>query len=314
MKILLAVDGSDASMSAVAATAALPTPPGSTIEVVSVIPDSFAPEGSTWPNVIRVDPPADRERVRGDVEIRLIEIASRVRTADRSATACVLAGRPASEIIIEAGRFGADLIVMGARGMSSIRRLLLGSVSAEVVDHAPCPVLVARTPKVERVLFASDGSPAAAHAATFIASCGLFDTARRRVISVAEPAMPWWAGMAVVDGATAIAALEDAEVASRQAAALAVERGGAALGTTDTGIVTTTGDRDVAAAIVAEASQWFADVIVVGTRGHGAVHRLLLGSVSRDVLYHAPMSVLVVRPTARVGEPVDERPSVAAMV
>ena len=39
MKVLLAIDGSDASMSAVAATAALPLPPGATVEVVSVIPD-----------------------------------------------------------------------------------------------------------------------------------------------------------------------------------------------------------------------------------------------------------------------------------
>ena len=62
MKILLAVDGSDASMSAVATTAALPLGPGSAIEVVSVIPEWFAAEGSVWPAVIRTDPPPDRER------------------------------------------------------------------------------------------------------------------------------------------------------------------------------------------------------------------------------------------------------------
>jgi nucleotide-binding universal stress UspA family protein len=41
---------------------------------------------------------------------------------------------------------------MGARGLSAVRRLLLGSVSSEVVDHAPCPVLVARHAAVDRVL------------------------------------------------------------------------------------------------------------------------------------------------------------------
>jgi len=40
-----------------------------------------------------------------------------------------------------------------------------------------------------------------------------------------------------------------------------------------------------------------ADLIVIGSRGHGAVKRLLLGSVSTYVVTHAPCSVLVVRPT-----------------
>jgi nucleotide-binding universal stress UspA family protein len=61
----------------------------------------------------------------------------------------------------------------------------------------------------------------------------------------------------------------------------------------------------VASTIVAEAVAWKADVIVIGTRGLGMVRRLLLGSVSRDVLHHAPMSVLIVRPAHPV---TDRRP------
>ena len=228
MKILLAVDGSDASMSAVAATAALSMPADSTIEVVSVIPDSFAPEGSTWPNVIRVDPPADRERIRDDVARRLLDIADRVRKGETHTGVRVLEGRPATEIVAEAAHFGADLIVIGARGLSSVRRLLLGSVSSEVVDHAPCPVLVARHARVERVMLATDGSPGAADAADFIAESGLFDEARIRVVSVADPGMPWWTGISPVDGTTSIEVYADAvEIAKHRAqtaAEVAAER------------------------------------------------------------------------------------------
>lgn len=52
------------------------------------------------------------------------------------------------------------------------------------------------------------------------------------------------------------------------------------------------------AAIVEHAKRVRADVIVLGWRGHGAVRRLMAGSVSRGVVRHAPCSVLVVRRAA----------------
>jgi nucleotide-binding universal stress UspA family protein len=49
---------------------------------------------------------------------------------------------PARGLLAEAR--GASLIVMGARGLGGFRSLLMGSVSQQVVQHAPCPVLVVR--------------------------------------------------------------------------------------------------------------------------------------------------------------------------
>jgi nucleotide-binding universal stress UspA family protein len=53
-------------------------------------------------------------------------------------------GKPDEEIVSQAEELGAGLIVIGSRGVSSIRRALMGSVSDSVVRHARCPVLAVR--------------------------------------------------------------------------------------------------------------------------------------------------------------------------
>jgi nucleotide-binding universal stress UspA family protein len=53
-------------------------------------------------------------------------------------------GDPADVLVQEAEESGADLIVVGTRGLNVAQRWLLGSVSTKVVHHAPCDVLVVR--------------------------------------------------------------------------------------------------------------------------------------------------------------------------
>jgi nucleotide-binding universal stress UspA family protein len=53
-------------------------------------------------------------------------------------------GNPADVIVQEAEESGADLIVVGTRGQNAAKRLVLGSVSTNVVHHASCDVLVVR--------------------------------------------------------------------------------------------------------------------------------------------------------------------------
>jgi nucleotide-binding universal stress UspA family protein len=54
---------------------------------------------------------------------------------------------PASQVILEAtAEFRADLIVMGTHGRTGFRRLVLGSVTEEVLRKAPCPVLTVKAP------------------------------------------------------------------------------------------------------------------------------------------------------------------------
>jgi universal stress protein A len=53
-------------------------------------------------------------------------------------------GRPADEIIAAAKEKDIDLIILGSRGKSALSSLLVGSVARNVVNHAPCPVLVVK--------------------------------------------------------------------------------------------------------------------------------------------------------------------------
>ena len=53
-------------------------------------------------------------------------------------------GRPAEEIVTLSEELSAGVIIVGSRGMSALRRALMGSVSDSVVRHAHCPILVVR--------------------------------------------------------------------------------------------------------------------------------------------------------------------------
>jgi len=53
-------------------------------------------------------------------------------------------GDPRVEIVDEAERWGADLVILGSHGRTGVKRWLMGSVAEYVVRHAPCSVEVAR--------------------------------------------------------------------------------------------------------------------------------------------------------------------------
>jgi len=66
---------------------------------------------------------------------------------DLAATGRALSGVPAGAIVEACEEAGADLLVAGSRGYGPVRRVLLGSVSTQLVHRGPCPVLVVPRPK-----------------------------------------------------------------------------------------------------------------------------------------------------------------------
>jgi nucleotide-binding universal stress UspA family protein len=71
-------------------------------------------------------------------------VADSLKSTELSVDTSVRHGDPRRVIVDEAMQWGADLIIIGARGHSALERWLIGSVAQNVVAHAPCSVEVVR--------------------------------------------------------------------------------------------------------------------------------------------------------------------------
>jgi nucleotide-binding universal stress UspA family protein len=201
--------------------------------------------------------------------------------------------RAADAIVGTAREWAASLVVLGNRGHSPLASLILGSTSAEVVDRAPCPVLVARDRQVDEVVLGADGSPGAVLAERVLVDWPMFRHLPVSVVSVAATGAPWSPAMAGGLYDPVMASTEDVErrweiTATCDAAEARLTREGL----TAVGHVR---DGDAAAGIVAFARGRSRPLIVLGSRGLTGLARLLLGGVARNVLHHATGSVLIVR-------------------
>lgn len=298
MRILLAVDGSVSSDRATELVSTFPLPPDSVIRVVAVQQPYVDVLAMSWASVGTAGSGPETEEQRDARHLR--EAIERAEVAlERPGVKLegfLLRGRPASAIVDEAGAMEADLVVVGSRGHGTIATMVLGSTAAEVVDHATCPVLVARSNMIGLVAFADDGSKSARHAETVVSAWPFFAGREISVVTVAEVAVPVAAGFTpglydqVLESYTRSSETARAEVAeeSRNAAHRLADAG-----FTATPVVL---EGDPAAEIVRFATERGTGTIVMGTRGHTGLARLFLGSVARNVLLHAPCSVLIVRP------------------
>jgi nucleotide-binding universal stress UspA family protein len=143
-----------------------------------------------------------------------------------------------------------------------------------------------------RVLVAIDGSPAAGLAVDLVAGIGWPVVTSIRVVEAVEMGQALW------DGTWPAAALIQAdrlEADLTQAAVDVVEQARARLDRPDLDVSVEILRGRPGNAIVDAASSWRADLVVVGSRGHGTIESMVLGSVSEEVVDHATAPVLVAR-------------------
>jgi nucleotide-binding universal stress UspA family protein len=141
MRLLLAIDESPPSDEAINEVASRSWPPETTVRVLHAVGKFVPPAQELWYDASGGLDEA-RQVIKTRAELEAGQVAERLRRHGLKAEVTVRDGEPGPSIVEEAEEWGADLIVVGSRGHTGIRRMLEGSVSHYVVDHAPCPVEV----------------------------------------------------------------------------------------------------------------------------------------------------------------------------
>jgi nucleotide-binding universal stress UspA family protein len=285
MRVLIGVDGSEPSRTACELVASRSWPPETHVRLVAVIDPP-----ASWIGIPTMT--EDLAARQAELTDLLDERADALRVAGLACELVVEVGNVAEVLLAHASEWFADLVVVGSRGRGAAASALFGSVSAHLVDHAPCPVLVARSPRADRMLLATDGTRSSLDVPRILAHWQpAFHGMEVEVLSIAPNGGRSSSADAIRD-----AGLNDHRRIAESVADEMVELGWHAAAATRAG--------DPRREIVRAAEGYGADLVVTGSRCLGTLQRLLVGSVAHAVLLHTHTSVLVVRGhvTARARE------------
>lgn len=272
-QVLVGVDGSDESRTAVAFAADDARRRGATLTAVLVVEPRHLFDSDVRPR--------DARLAQGRSELSDV-IESLVPGVDLPVEQRVEFGDP-RRVLRELAE-GAEHLVVGARGMGTAEGLLLGSVSQYLVTRVECPVTVTRATAqpdgpLERIVVGVDGSPDSLHAVEWACGVARSHGARLTAMIVAPPVRRGDSG-------------EDPFLEETVARLRATIEAVSGHGPVDVEHGTRTGDpREVLQQLSA-----VSDLLVVGSRGHGRVTGALLGSVSHHLVNHAACHVTVVPP------------------
>jgi len=279
--VVVGVDTSPAATRAAAVGWTVAYSAGTTCHLVHAAPDA-------WAGVVAAEVPVDLEALNrsllDDARTRL-ERALRGNVPDPAFDTLEVTIGATSVVLSDAAvKLGAGLIVLGGKHHSLLSRWLGGSTAHHVIRTSDIPTLITGSSAVNirRVLAAADLSYAAGPTIEAAVRFASLFKASLRVIHVVE-LVPALHDLPTPVDLEDLAARTEARLEQRiwpmieyEHAEKTVRRGPAAQ------------------SLAAEATEWQADLLVVGSHGKGAVDRLVVGSVTNWLINHLPTSLLVV--------------------
>lgn len=289
--VVVAVDGSDASNNAVRWAANTALKRGIPLRIASsyTMPQFLYAEGMVPPKELYDDLQSETlDKIEQAREIAH-EVAPELKIGHT-----VAEGSPI-DMLLEMSH-DVTMIVMGSRGMGGLSGMVMGSVSASVVSHAACPVVVVRednavteSNKYGPVVVGVDGSEVSQKATAYA-----FREAQARGSELI--AIHTWMDMQVQASLAGLSAAQaEWEEVEREQGELLSERLEDLQEEYPDVPVKKVIARDRPVRALSEGAEG-AQLLVVGSHGRGGFKGMLLGSTSRALLQSAPCPLMVVRP------------------
>jgi nucleotide-binding universal stress UspA family protein len=237
------------------------------------------------------------QKMRDEAERQLRELADELASARHVHVSTQhAAGSPFDEILRVADQLDARLLVLGARGVGFLRRLVLGTTSERLMRRTGRPLLVVRQTPHEpyrRVLVAADFSPWSREAVTLARRVA--PNAHLVILTAFQVPFEEKLHFAGVDAATVEMYRQQARAQARQRVFALADEAGLSPSQWEPCVV----EGDASLRIVENEQSHDCDLIVLGKHGQSATADLLLGSVTKHVLAEGSADVLV--STRRVG-------------
>jgi nucleotide-binding universal stress UspA family protein len=242
-------------------------------------------------------PPDFTEALQEAASGKLNEAAEAIRAKGVAVDSDLRLGVPSQVLIQAAEEKGVDLVVIGTRGLTGIRHLLLGSTAERVVQHATCPVLTVHPGdadqhrEIRTILVSTDfSSDADSSIESALRLLGPQREAKLVLLHVYHLPYEYTAYGTIP---TSLDYFKDVEGAAEERLAEMAQ----ALDREGLTVETVAKEGYPPDTIIDQAEAAGADLIALGTHGRTGLAHLLLGSTAERVVQHARCPVLTVKKT-----------------
>jgi len=302
VKILLAVDGSHYSEITVKVLKTLSLPGTTEVTMMTVVPDYVFLGNITLP--ILSSTVTDRKQVRKAQERKankiLRDIGKELESTELSINPVVRWGKPAEQIVNEVRNIQADLVIIGAKGMTDSPQFSMGSVAQKVTKYSNADVLLVRegSPNLKRVILATDGSRYSHAAVQSLLGLPLPRQAHVFLVTVIQSCMAALIKTPTLDLEANRQILEELQKREEDTARSLLENTEINFRKKGYRVSSLILRGEPAEEMLKAAESISPELIVVGAKGLTGIKAFLLGSVSQRVARYSHCSVLIARKPA----------------